>query len=64
MTLMSTARQPQWTLEEREREERVRAVRSRQDHDHAPEQLLEETLRLSRLIGELRQGLARDVPAR
>jgi hypothetical protein len=54
----------EWTLEEREREERVRALRSREDHGRSPEQLLEETLRVSRLISELRQGVVRDVPAR
>jgi len=64
MTCMSAVRPSQWTTEERKREERVQAVRSRQDHGRPPEQLLEEALRLSRLISELRQGVARDVPAR
>ena len=64
MTCISAARPPQWTPDEREHEERVHAVRSRQDHDRPPAQLLEETIRLSRLISELRQGVARDVPTR
>lgn len=64
MACMTNVHPAQWTLEEREREERVHALRSRQDHDRAPEQLLEETLRVSRLISELRQGVTRDVPAR
>jgi hypothetical protein len=54
----------QWTVAERAREERVRAIRGRQDRAKTPEDRLEETLRLSRLMSELRQGAARDVPGR
>jgi hypothetical protein len=54
----------QWTVAERAREERVRAIRARQDRAKTPEDRLEETLRLSRLMSELRQGAARDVPGR
>jgi hypothetical protein len=54
----------QWTPAERAREERVRAIRARQDREQTPEYRLEETLRLSRLMSELRQGAARDVPSR
>jgi hypothetical protein len=54
----------QWTAAERAREERVSAIRARQDHEQTPEDRLEETLRLSRLMSELRQGAARDVPSR
>jgi len=54
----------QWTVAERAREERVRAIRRRQDRAKTPEDRLEETLRLSRLMSELRQGAARDVPGR
>ena len=53
-----------WTLEERAREERARAVRARHDQQKTPEQRLEETLRLSRLIGELRDGATPDVSGR
>jgi hypothetical protein len=53
-----------WTAAERAREERVRAIRARQDREKTPEDRLEETLRLSRLMSELRQGAARDVPSR
>jgi hypothetical protein len=53
-----------WTPEERAREERARAIRSREDHAKRPEERLEETLRLSRLVAELQQGVARDVPGR
>jgi hypothetical protein len=54
----------QWTAAERAREERVSAIRARQDREQTPEDRLEETLRLSRLMSELRQGAARDVPSR
>lgn len=53
-----------WTQEERARETRARELRARQDQLKTPEQRLEETLRVSRLIGELRAGAARDVPGR
>jgi hypothetical protein len=53
-----------WTPEERAREERVRAIRARQDRAKTPEDRLEETLRLSKLVSELQQGAARDVPGR
>jgi hypothetical protein len=53
-----------WTPEERAREERARTIRARQDREKTPEDRLEETLRLSRLMSELQQGAARDVPGR
>jgi hypothetical protein len=53
-----------WTLDERAREERARTIRARQDRQKTPEDRLEETLRLSRLMSELQQGAARDVPGR
>jgi hypothetical protein len=56
-------RTPDWTREEREREERARATRARQSRQQTPEERLEETLRLSRFISELRQGLPDDVRA-
>jgi hypothetical protein len=54
----------EWTRQEREREERVREIRARQSREQTPEERLEETLRLSRFISELRQGLPDDVRAR
>ena len=54
--IMGRARPPRWTAEERAREERVRAIRSRHNQEKTPEQRLEETLRVSRLVGELRDG--------
>jgi hypothetical protein len=54
----------EWTAEERAREERARAIRARQGRDKLPEERLEETLRLSRLMSELQQGAAPDVPGR
>jgi hypothetical protein len=56
-------RSSDWTREEREREERARAIRARRSREQTPEERLEETLRLSRFISELRQGLPDDVPA-
>ena len=54
----------QWTPAERARELRARAVRSRRDREKTPEERLEETLRLSRLMSELQLGAAHDVPGR
>jgi hypothetical protein len=60
-----TIRKPStWTPDERAREERTRTIRARQDRQKTPEDRLEETLRLSRLMSELQQGAARDVPGR
>jgi hypothetical protein len=56
-------RSSEWTREEREREERVREIRARQAREQTPEERLKETLRLSRFISELRQGLPDDVRA-
>lgn len=53
-----------WTPEERAREERARTIRARQDRARTPEDRLEDTLRLSKLMSELQQGAARDVPGR
>jgi hypothetical protein len=53
-----------WTPEERAREERALEIRTREDHARRPEERLEETLRLSRLVAELQQGVARDVSSR
>ena len=53
-----------WTPEERAREERARTIRARQDREKTPEDRLEETLRLRRLMSELQQRAARDVPGR
>ncbi len=39
-------------------------VRARQNSEQTPEARLEETLRLSRFMSELRQGLPGDVRAR
>jgi hypothetical protein len=48
-----------WTPEERAREERAREIRARRDREKTPEDRLEETLRLSKLMSELQQGAAR-----
>jgi hypothetical protein len=50
-------RLPEWT-----REEHVREIRARRSREQTPEERLE-TLRLSRFISELRQGLPDDVRA-
>ena len=65
MAVEMSIRDPaQWTEVERAREERVRAIRNRQDRAKTPEERLEETLRLSKLMSELQQGAAGDVPSR
>lgn len=64
MTTMIGHRPPLWTSEEREREERVREIRARRDRERTPEERLRQTLRLSRFMSELRQGLPDDVRAR
>jgi len=61
---MSSGHPAEWTAEERAREERARAIRARHDREKTPEERLEDTLRLSRLMSELRQGVAGDVPSR
>jgi hypothetical protein len=53
-----------WTAEERAREKRAHAARSQDDQEKGPEERLEETLRLSRLVAELRQGATGDVSGR
>lgn len=64
MTEMAEYRPPQWTREEREREEHVRKIRAQRDHEMTPEERLRETLRLSRFMSELREGVPDDVRAR
>jgi hypothetical protein len=61
---MTSRNSSTWTPEERAREERARTIRARRDRAKTPEDRLEETLRLSKLMSELQQGAARDVPAR
>ena len=50
-----------WTAEETAREERATQARALNDRQRTPEERLEETLRLSRFISELRQGATDDV---
>lgn len=61
---MTGHRPPLWTREEREREERARGIRARRNRERTPEERLEETLRLSRFMSELRRGVPGDVRAR
>jgi hypothetical protein len=56
--------QGRWTPEELARDERANQVRAARDREQTPEERLEETLRLSRFISELRQGAPDDVRAR
>jgi hypothetical protein len=53
-----------WTPEEIARNERVNQARLARDREKTPEERLEETVRLSRFISELRQGAPDDVRAR
>ncbi len=50
-----------WTAEEIARNERAERARALRDHEKTPQQCLEETLRLSRFVSELQQGLPDDV---
>jgi hypothetical protein len=52
-----------WTPEEIARNERANRARIVSDRRKAPEERLEETLRLSRFISELRQGVSSNVRA-
>jgi hypothetical protein len=53
-----------WTAEEVAREERANRTRALRDRAKTPEERLEETVRLSRFISELRDGAPDDVRAR
>jgi hypothetical protein len=53
-----------WTLEEIARDERANKARALRDRESTPQERLEETLRLSRFMSELRQGVPGDVRAR
>jgi len=53
-----------WTPEEIARNERVNRGREARDQRKTPEERLEETLRLSRFVSELRDGAPDDVRAR
>lgn len=53
-----------WTPEEIARNERVNKMRIAQDREKTPAERLEETVRLSRFISELRQGVPDNVRAR
>jgi hypothetical protein len=53
-----------WTPEEISRNERANRERAARDQEKTPQERLEETMRLSRFMSELRQGLPGDVRAR
>lgn len=53
-----------WTPEEIAREERAARARGARDQQKTPEERLEETVRVSRFISELRHGARGDVRAR
>lgn len=53
-----------WTPEEVARNERANQERARHDQAKTPEERLEETVRLSRFMSELRQGMLDNVRAR
>jgi hypothetical protein len=52
-----------WTPEEIAREQTSTHMRAERDRIKSPQERLEETVRLSRLVSELRQGLPGDVRA-
>jgi hypothetical protein len=53
-----------WTPEEIARDDRANRARAVRDQQKTPQERLEETVRLSRFISELRQGVPGDVRAR
>jgi hypothetical protein len=53
-----------WTSEEIARNERANRERAARDSEKTPQERLEETMRLSRFMSELRQGAPGDVRAR
>jgi hypothetical protein len=53
-----------WTAEEIAREERATRARALSDRQKTPEERLEETLRLSRFVSELKHGATGDVRTR
>jgi hypothetical protein len=50
-----------WTAEEIARNERANEARAQRDREKTPEERLEETVRMSRFVSELRDGLPDDV---
>jgi hypothetical protein len=50
-----------WTTEEIARNKQVEETRALRDREKSTQERLEETLRLSRFVSELRQGLPSDV---
>ena len=68
MPLMASERtvasRRQWTPTELAREDSAGRARRAQARERTTEERLEETLRLSRFVGELRQGAPHDVRAR
>jgi hypothetical protein len=52
-----------WTAEEFARHERAEQIRALRDLEKTPEERLEETIRLSRFMSELKEGLPSDVRA-
>jgi hypothetical protein len=50
-----------WTPAEIARNERANRARAQRDREKSAEERLEETVRLSRFVSELRQGLPGDV---
>jgi hypothetical protein len=54
----------QWSPEELAQEHASTRAREQQDSTKTPQERLEETLRLSRFMSELTQGVPGDVPAR
>ncbi|HUN78223.1 MAG TPA: hypothetical protein VMU32_04825 [Solirubrobacteraceae bacterium] len=52
-----------WSAEEIAREQQAGEVRDAHDREKSPEQRLEETVRLSRFMSELSQGVRDDLRA-
>jgi hypothetical protein len=61
---LHTKPEGRWTPEEVAREERASRERARRDREKTPAERLEETIRLSKFIDELREGMPDDVRTR
>jgi hypothetical protein len=63
-TTSKRERRGPWTAAEIAREESAGRARAKRDLEKTPQERLEETVRLSRFMSELRQGVSGDVRAR
>jgi hypothetical protein len=63
-TAPKAERRGSWTPEEVARQESTSRARAERDRGKTPQERLEETLRISRFVSELREGVTGDVRTR